>query len=775
MMTHRQEVRHTLGLLLDVLVAEDGSGGEWGAGTAARVLAASRDRFRVQASSTAAAKIDAWLEARLTEAGKALEDYLGLAAEAGSSACNGAEVARFLLHRPDRTWPGFITWGAPERPEAWYDARRSDPNTKPLVEAFIRHILPTDRTNYPARLHTHLERLAPDLSGAFLDAAAQAVHFGVIQTDDAIAEGALQDLPGFEQIVDAAVAELTPSEKDRRRNAELALDFANEVYSEEYAQHIAEDDQGYTADVFLKSYVERVRTVRGWRSLVEHRHAGRLLYYWLRLLADEVKEQVLDLQELHAAFKFGYDSDHEALLWRVLSSAWDQAFLPALRNRVVVGHADPNVAQAALEVLIERGPDTFRNVVEELLARGDVNRLVEICIDLAAFRRLDVNGAEVATEVLPMPFRGISNQALILETKGTPVLVDEAQVALSGILTPSEVVRRLRVEMGAIAPLPVEEDVCWLLEHSGDVSTAVIAVEAAIRLGMDAEVEAALNHKFAHVSSRALTALGTRINAPLPAHLLEKASDRGSPVRKALVALLKQKTHIAHLQALITLAKDTWSKYAQHYGDDGDFPIAQGAVEAIAQLAPLPPDEAREMFAIGLDTDDPSVRAQIFHLLAASGDLDLQERLFDLSIRPGRRTSVRSAAARGLLQGAEAVATVIVDKITTRLLASRYEPVAASLALLLAFRGDPDQVRAVAEELATNAKRRVLILLLVWVMSGRDLQVAQEMAAMLPAGHKALTWALGGEIEEPDDALLEDLGDPATCNSVLAYMRIKEV
>lgn len=116
----------------------------------------------------------------------------------------------------------------------------------------------------------------------------------------------------------------------------------------------------------------------------------------------------------------------------------------------------------------------------------------------------------------------------------------------------------------------------------------------------------------------------------------------------------------------------------------------------------------------------------------------------------------------------------IVSRIKAPLLATRHEPVAASLALLLAWRGDPAAVRAVAVELATNARRRVLILLLVRLMVGRHTQAAQEIAAMLPAGHPASAWALGGDMPAPNDGMVADLGEPGICEQVLTYLGVAD-
>jgi hypothetical protein len=99
--------------------------------------------------------------------------------------------------------------------------------------------------------------------------------------------------------------------------------------------------------------------------------------------------------------------------------------------------------------------------------------------------------------------------------------------------------------------------------------------------------------------------------------------------------------------------------------------------------------------------------------------------------------------------------------------------VAGVLALLLGWRGSIPAARAVAEELAANSKRRVLVLLIIWQLKDRSQSVAEEIAAMLPVDHKAVTWAMGSCLADVDDATVADLGDPLVCAEVLAYMKIK--
>jgi hypothetical protein len=160
--------------------------------------------------------------------------------------------------------------------EGWYARLRADPATKPLLETFIRDVLPIDRNNYATTLVAEADRLAPDLTPAFLAAAERAVQYGFIHSDDVIAEGALRDLKSFEHIVDAAVDVLTPSQEERRKTAETHLAIVNGVYSDDYAEYLAGNDDGHTAGFFLGAYVERVRSLKEWRSLAQHRHRDRL-------------------------------------------------------------------------------------------------------------------------------------------------------------------------------------------------------------------------------------------------------------------------------------------------------------------------------------------------------------------------------------------------------------------------------------------------------------------------------------------------------------------
>ena len=770
----RQVTRRTLRRLVDLLVSDDGPGDEWGTGAAARLLAASRERFSVSPTPASAQKIDAWLEARLAAVGSGFEDDLALAAAAGSPNSNGAEIARFLLHRPDKGFPGFMRWQAPERSEAWRTARRSDPGTRPLIEAFIRDVLPTDRVSYPEKLAQDLEEIAPGLSGAFIDAAVRIIGFGYIESDDVIAAGALQDLDASERLVDLADAVLTSTPEDIATAEANRLDIENEVYSDDYAQHLSEDDSGYTASEFIKAYVSRMRGVKGWASLVQHRHASRLRPYWLTMLSARARDGVLDPAEFKRAFQSAYGSEDEEDLWRILLLRWDASYEPALRRRVEAGDPRPATEAAALACLVEHAPAALGLIAADLSRRNAASRLAELAIGLARLRDARKReaplaaAANAASRHLPPPFGEIVDAALATFEGGAPLLTSQAWTVLLGIENASETVRRLRVVLGRSAD-EVDDDVRWLLSRSGRSGPAFRAVEAAIRLGLRAEVEAALDHRFARVGAAALTAVAKTTTGTLPERLLDKASDRASPVRRALLSELQLRPDPDHLKALMTLAQDEWSSDGRFYEDDAEHPIARGAVEALAGLAQLPAPQVERLYQIAVATADRGLRQSIFSLLALTAGSELQERLFGLANQPGR-ASVRGPAALALLEAAEVIPPALVAQISAPLLATRIPAVAAPLTLLVAMRGETPQVRHIADALATNRKRRVLILLLIWVVTERDSAAARDMAALLPPGHAAGAWALEGRAPAPTEATLSDLGEPDICTEVLFYL-----
>ena len=774
-------VARTLRQLIELLASPNEATQEWGPASAAKLLAAvdNYPALKPVPNAESAARIDAWLAARLIRGGDEFRETLRLASAAGSTDSIVSEVARYLLNRPDKTFPGIGQWGPPQKDEAWYARLRADPSTKPLVELFVRQILPTEPAAYGPSFATDIERLSPNLSDAFVAAALRSVDSAYFSSIQAIAKGALRNLDHFEAVVDAAVKVVSLYDEDRPEMREERLAIVNREYSEDHIEAIRDNDHGHAAYEFLEAYVYHVRATGEWRNLTQHRHCDRLLFYWLRDLANEESS---DLDEVAGAFRVSYEGKHEHLLWIVMSRAWNCRYLDTLTTRLVDGHNDREVRRAAISCLVQHAPLELANIGRVLIDRGDIVRLVEVAIDLAHLCKLESpddgrhqSGASKALATLSKPLVELSNAQLALQEDTTPVLSEQARVMLETARGGSTDVRRFRVALDGTVTLEIEDDVQWLLANVDEADIAILAIEAAIRWGMAPDVEAALDHKFARVSARALTALGESMHAPLTARLLAKAHDKGSPVRKALVALLDTKPHVMHVPTLLHLARDTWSDCAFYYDDDAvNYPIAQAAVAALEKFESLAPNSSEELYGIAIGTYDAAVRSAIFRLLAKKASLTYQHRLFDLAVTPGRDVITQTAATALLLASAHLPAQVIA-RITPELL-ERSEipaPVAVRLTLLFAWRADIGAVHRAAEILAVHPKRRVLVVLLTSLINDRDSETANLLAAMLPEGHAGVAWALGAKVDVLDDALLADLGDPATCAAALFFMNLK--
>jgi hypothetical protein len=646
-----------------------------------------------------------------------------------------------------------------------------------VVETFIRDVLPHGRDDFRANFVAAIERLVPNLTPAFLDAASTAVYFGYISSEDAISTGALRDLQGFEAIVDMAVGELTPSEEELRRAAEFSLGLKNEEFNEDYAQHYSEDDSGWTAGEFLSSYIDKVRATSGYQPLLEHRHRNRLLPRWLNRLAGDAPVPADELRGVYQVTRHGAGED---TLWFVLTKHWLPEVEQDLVDLVLAGHQDSGVRISALTCLVENAADRFPGVIDQLVREGKEARLVEIAVELGDLRaRRDVfekhqkeSATPWAAPSLLSPFDEVSEAAYAFEKKQAPVLSTEAQSLVGRISSTSEEVRVFRMKLDVYVPVGSAEDARWLLAHSDDEKAAELAIDFAIRHGMAEDVQAGLTHRFADVVAPALIAVATPLPAPLPPSILALAEDKGSRVCRTLVALLDAKPHPDHRATLLRLSKNGWSTRSAYYGEEESFPIAQAAIKALGKLGALDAATADELYSLAIDTRDSDLRYAIFVLLVNQAEERFQEALMDIALSPGDKW-IRQLAAHALAGAHEHIAPSVLQRITPKVLTGKIPRVASRLLVLLACSGETDAILKAAETLSTSSSRRVLLLLAIWVLRERDQQLAERVGRMLPPGSVGVSWALAGSEGKLRDTALDDLGDPACVDQVLQFMQPK--
>jgi hypothetical protein len=726
---------NTLETLIDVWLSFH-DGDERGAGMAANLLGAIPKKSQISIVPTPEnyTKIDGWLEARLADSTLKFEEELRLAAAAGSDASGPVEVARYLLHREERgEWYVLGHWRAPKRSDEWYSAHGADPRTRLLVERFIRDVLPFSNGRYEAEFPKDLKRLVPDLSTAFLDAAHTIVGFGVVNSDGAIVEGALDDLTGFASVLSEGFDAMTytPEEAAKRETLDLAL--RNGEYSDEHAEHLGDNEDGYTASQFVKAYVRRVRKTESWQRLDAGPHRDLLRPYWLEALLEEVKDPwddedktgkgrpraVADPEEIQGVFAAASNTEEEGLLWYVINFAWNQHNLASLIARIKEGHPSRKVRLGALTCLIEQAPGKLSMLWDELYSTGSSFRLVEIALDLAYLRYERAGdwknhgpAASAAMALLPRPFQEFGEAFLEVLHGRRATVSKSAQALIEALENKTEDTRWIRLAIGNPQGQGWQEDVRWILDHTDKPQAGAEAVAAAERAGLKEDIESSLTHKFARVRAEALRATADAEVAPLSSELLGMASDKGRAVRAALAVALTAKTDSSHMPALLQLAGDSYSTGNHYVGDNAVLPIARDAIAAIKLYGTLSRKNAEDLRSIGISSDDPTLRGLIFDLLATNGGTFGLMQLFDLATTPGRGF-VRRQAAAGLLSSLNSIPPELVVKITPELLESQIASVAARLALVLGVAGGKHEVKKAAESLAASNHRRVLLVLLI--------------------------------------------------------------
>ncbi|WP_339709834.1 hypothetical protein [uncultured Sphingosinicella sp.] len=785
--------------LIDVLTDPDGPSPGWGSGIAARILEAVRlvPELEVSAKPAAQRAIDAWIDQQFTDPATRIPEHLRTAAAVGSGASIGAEFGRYINHRPDKTFARLMHWSSPGHGQDWYDRMATAPQMKTIAARFVREMLPNDRTGYGRALVADLERLAPDLTPVYLEATAGIVRNGFDPVVETLAEGALRDLAGFESIVDAAVAELMPTPGNPEADRKERLAYINSVYSDEYMEHMSDKGDGHTAQQLLRAYVDKVREVKGWQSLAQHPHAEALQADWMRSLMGGVRKGTPPSSgEVGGAYSIVRDGENEDAIWQVLRHHWDDSYRDHLTERIRNGSDDRDVRTAALACLIAHHRNMLPQILDSLIAAGDRERAVELAIDLGYilaqrapithFPTMEESGpspeeaeATAAKDLLPVDYAAIAHAARVLRSNDDPVVPLPLPVTALLAATPATrpEVRRLRIKHHATLGAAVRPDIEATLAEARvsweDTHPCAEAIAAAIALNLTEIIESALDHMFADVVAPALTAIGGPLLAPLPQGLLEFAKAEGSTIRKALVALLLSKPHPDHVPTLMTLAHDQWSSSYRRYEEDDHFPIAHQAIAALGALGDLPMDVLEPLDALGIETTDPNLRYNIFQLLVTHGGRLMQERLLDRAVTPGR-ASVRRAAAHALVFKMESLDAAVVAAIDAETVTTRMPSVAASLVLAAAHRGGDEFVFEFAQLLAARPKRRVLVLLAIWMTREQRPRLAEALEGLLPTEHPAIAWLRTGPASIAVDDLVKDLGDPATCQEVLRWVNPKE-
>lgn len=779
LLSHASVTRRTLANLAAVLMDIPGSDGDWGASATARLMweAASHEDLAFKVSPADQRSIDDYLTRTVPLAGTKINRQMRLASRVGSEQNATAELARFLLNRPYNSFAKFREWAAPDRDEVWYNRIRSDPATKPFLEAFIRLALNEESDEYGRDLVHHLKRLADGLVDAYIDAACQSVAGGPSSPYATIATGALEDIDGFERVVDAAVAAEFISDEQRQKDAQIRLDIDNDVYGEAYEEHAWNYEANYAAGQYLQGYVEEVRRRGLWRRIYEHRHKEALRSYWVGDLQKTAKKGI-DKIELASAFELCRGSRHESDMWEVLEAAWTPEYAALLLERLTAPLPFDNAQANPLNCAATHTSNELAILVQRLAMESPSNA-TSIAIDLGTLhsrnRRYDNADAFIATETaiqkLPVNYREIATASDAMDNAGTATLSGSTLDLLRGLPSPDYITRRFRLALDSTHGLLEPADVNWMLAHAKESNSAVLAAQVASRNHMAEALTLALSNKFAHAQAEALKTIGGSLNAPIPSYLLEMSEIPGWPVRSTLIAILDARPHLDHLPTLIELTRDTYSNHPHYVDYNSDYPIALAAAKAISKLSGLPEPSLDQLRLIGAACTDPDVRGEIFRIIVRSKNAAQQKELLKLAGTPGNR-KLRLAAARALFWDAEAVDDQVIRLIKPEWVLKQWEPVCANLILLIGETGTIEAVQAMATALAVNLDRKVMLVLLINMVAPRDMELAAKLAALLPANHSGSVWAMDKTQDAPTTEALADLGNAAAVKATHEWIAV---
>lgn len=737
----------------------------WGLETAARVFEVTRAFARREdvdqtfdIDSGSQETIDAWLDESLMDPASKFAPLLELASEVGSDASIPSRVARWLLKGTQRGASFFArNWQPPIFDDAWYDTVAASPFAAKVAERFIREQLGFDRGNYGPGFAKRLDRFAPNLTSAYHDAARQMVGNGFELNADAVAAGAVRDLDGFESVVQAALDDLASLHRQHVQSGReewRAIEDGERDHAVEEVVQSSHEGDGYTSGVFIDAYVRQLRAEGRWLVLANHPRIAELVRAWSQALV--MSPGPVDEDELRAVLAAGKETDDEPNVWAAGREHWRPALEPALAARIGCVPSEVDLRDELALTALKVAPNALIAAFQASSEQPD--RQVTLLTAIQRVRRRLGRSSHAKlkhiTDALPNELQEIFNALSATKRKARRVN-GTALSFLTGCAS------QLDAEaLDLVVPV--------IIESNGDASPAITqwltiasrrehalrATEAAIAIGDAALVKRALRHQRADARRAALIHLAPTLADPLPPTILAMASDPGSRVRRALVALLAERPHPDHLKTLLALIHDTWSSAEPYHNELESFDIAQEAVIALAANGPLSDAIGDALLDLAKTTVDRTLSQYALIVAAHCCSAGIQQKISNLVNIPEARW-IRLDAVDALAD-AESVDPSIVGRLTPAFLLRSPAILAAPAAHLVGAHAPAAAALKLFERVASSNKRRALLLVGANAMSKRDLTTANRILDLLEPGHPGRQ--LLAAAEPLPASILDDLG-----------------
>lgn len=753
--------------LLEVLSRLDGEHREWGMETAARILLLAQGEPGVDAGETAYGaetdvqnRVDVWLEEALLDPASDFGALIALAADVGSSGSTPSELSRWFMKGVRRGASWFMeTWTPPVYSEDWYVRVAADPRTRQIAARYVREQLPRESQVFTDAMPGQLDRLATGLEADFIVAAHAIVGGGHELSSSAIAAGAVRDLDGFRPVVEAALDfQARMSTNYRATEKQTWREIEDGEHDEGFAEHFQfqHEDEGYVADVFIKAWIAGMRTAGRWQDLDLDSRVAELANDWALVISYPGVAPAPTLAELRSVFSHVTSDWGRAAAWRAVSEHWDPALRDQLIQDLVAFPDNDDLRRSIASCAATAEPNLLVETVRRI---PDAGRLVQLAIDLR--RALGISDAKAHISTLKAALasgpaggrellRALPIKDRVRPARGTALALTE----MAAETAPSFVLGSLVKVLIKSGQRPIEAVARWLHETT-DARDAANAAEAAVELGEEGLLIAALGHPRASARRVSLVALGTAATGPLAPELLALAYDKGSGVRLALAKLLKSRPEPEHMDALVHLTGDTWSDEEPFYDSRPSFPIARHAVAGLGTFATLSEETCERLIDLGVATRDADLRDKSFDVAAERGSPAVRLRMWTQVVRGKGRLPRRRAILA--LAGATTVENSIIEQIKVPVLLSGKPRLVAALAFLLGRHAPAALVVSIFTEIFDSLERRALTLIGAAALFDRDPAAADKLMDLLGAQHPAR--ALLTSTTPLDASVLNSLGN----------------
>jgi hypothetical protein len=725
-MRQPRDAEHTLSTAVDVLLAWDRPGEDWGLETGLNVLRATAkvEELEFNLSPVTTQRLDQHLEAVALSADKRadFEGALRDLARFGSEDHPPARLARVLIEGgPETEAVVFLErWRAPPLTEADISALRDDSRTQPMVERFIREVLPFSHRDYHAELIPLLERLAADLSEAFWDALdSTAGPGGPHDNIDVIVTGALTgDAPDYGRAIERFARSEAEADAWFEGFAQDSYEAQEHAVDADAADQITEEpgERYFNAREGMKMVV-RLRCKREGVTWIAGHTYGKLLLYALGdLIAQRRQAPPIVELEFLLANADGWVRDHA---WWAAERHWHDSLSSLLFEelaRLDIGNAAQRRRLVELAARHGRG-----DPVPDLIAvsrRVPFARRLELVYDVVTAKLDDdpkgedgaaAKRAQAARllQSFAADERGLAQALLEILTGGdirttASVLSEPSRHLLTATLTNASVdLTGPLACLAAGAGVNIDEAAARLLstDDAADGKVAIQALIIANGVDLRTKLRPALKHKRYPVRRGALRVLAVDATTDERTSLTAIACDHSADVRLAFAELMKEYHWPEAVGALVKLLRDR-RNFASHAGVGtywSKFSVARAAARALGAYEALPERTIDALLrAAQADSADPFVACAALSALAEQDDPRIVPAMLlalaspDLNRSPSHRPRAQAAAWALFDRAASGRSDMLIPEAAG--VAERDEaPIAGPL--LLAFGVRPSEAR----------------------------------------------------------------------------------